>query len=257
MLILLNAQPQIGCSDLARILAVSPRTVERDIQALAQEGQPIGLRGTEVVLEKADGAPIESSFSVRLRTNVDAKRTLARWAASLVNDGDAIVMDASTTVYAMAPFLARRRNLVIFTNCIELGRCLAANPSNTVILVAGVVRPDGSSVIGPLYKPVLHNHGIKTAFVSCKGFSLAAGLTETDMDEAAVKAQLVNLAQTTVALIDSSKFGQVYPAPFARASQVGHIFVEGGLDAQWLDQVTKASIVVTRCLEPTQDERRS
>lgn len=196
----------------------------------------------------SDASSSGNSFSVRLRTNVNAKRAIARWAAGLVKDDDTIFVDASSTVYNMAPFLSERRNLVVLTNGIEIGRCLAEEPSNTVILVAGVIRSDGSSVIGPLYEPVLRNRHIKTAFVSCKGFSLTAGLTETDSAEATVKNQIVNLSAATAALIDSSKFGQVFQSPFARAAQITHIFSDDGLEPNWIRQVQNSSIVLTCCL---------
>jgi DeoR/GlpR family transcriptional regulator of sugar metabolism len=179
--------------------------------------------------------------------NQDAKRSIARWAAGLVKNGDTILMDASTTAFNMVPFLAERRGLVVLTNGIEAGRCLAENTSNTVLLVAGVIRSDGSAVVGPLYEPVLRNRHITAAFVSCKGFSLAAGLTEADPNEAAIKSRTVPLTQSVVALIDSNKFGQVYQTPFARADQVTHIFSDDGLEPYWVQQVQEASIVLTRC----------
>ena len=172
---------------------------------------------------------------------------IARWAAGLVKDGDTILLDASTTVFCMVPFLAERRNLVVLTNGMETGRQLAGTLTNSVILMAGILSPDGASVIGPLYEPALRRHPIKTAFVSCQGFSMAAGLTETDTHEAAMKNRMVSLADSTVALIDSSKFGQVLPAPFARANQVAHIFSDSGLAPDWAAQVQEASIVLTLC----------
>ena len=247
LLLILNKQPQINLVELGQILAVSPRTLRRDIKTLAVEGHAITIRGNVVLFDRPESPCQENSFSLRLRNNVNAKRAIARWAADLVKDGDTIFVDASSTVYYMAPFLSARRNLIILTNGIEIGRCLAANPSNLVMLVAGVIRPDGSSVIGPLYEPVLRNRHIKTVFVSSKGFSLAAGLTEIDRDEAAVKNQIINLAEATVALVDSSKFGQVYQAPFVRATQITHIFSDDGLDPAWIGQVQNSSIVLTCC----------
>jgi DeoR/GlpR family transcriptional regulator of sugar metabolism len=246
LLLLSHKQPHIELAELGQILAVSPRTVRSDIKVLATEGHAIRLDGNEVVFEEPEVLRT-SSFARRLHVNAAAKRTIARWAARLVEDGDTIFVDASTTVYQMTTFLARRRNLVVLTNGIEIGRRLAENASNVVMLVAGVIRPDGSSVTGPVYEPVLRNRHIKTAFVSCKGFSPAAGLTETDSDEAAVKNQLIGLAEATVALIDSSKFGQVYRSPFARAAQIAHIFSDDALEQNWAEQVQHSSIVLTSC----------
>jgi DeoR/GlpR family transcriptional regulator of sugar metabolism len=247
IMLLLKQQPAIGLSEMAEILAVSPQTTRRDIKTLIAEGYPVGIQGSTVALQGAVGRALEFSFSERLLNNAQAKQTIARWAASLVKDGDTILMDASTTVFYITPHLAERSNLIVLTNGIETGRCLAKNPTNTVFLVAGVLQPDGCSVTGPVYEPALRNHPIKTAFISCKGFSPAAGLSEVNEAEATLKNQMIHLAETTAALIDSSKFGQVHPAPFARANQVSHYFCDNDLAPQWAEQLQKMSIVLTRC----------
>ena len=70
-----------------------------------------------------------------------AKQRIARWAAELIENGDTIALDASTTVYRMASFLKDRRNLTMVTNGIEVGRKLAQNPANTVMLLGGCCAP--------------------------------------------------------------------------------------------------------------------
>ncbi len=245
--LLLDKQPHLSIAEMAAILAISQRTLRRDLNALTLDNPSLRIDGDAIYFDRPSTNHDEGSFFLHSQVNGNAKRSIARWAADLVNDGDTIFMDASTTVYHMVPFLAERRNLVILTNGLETGRCLAANTSNTVLLIGGVVRPDGYSVFGPLYEPVVRNRHITAAFLSCKGFSLAAGLTEADANEAAMKSQLVGLAQSTVALIDCSKFGRVYQAPFARAGQVTHIFSDDRLEPYWAQQVQEASIVLTLC----------
>ena len=246
--LLLEKQPCGSVTELAEILALSPRTVRSDLKALGAAGQVIRSGGDdEPCLDGLEPIHSTGRFADRAQINAGAKRAIARWAAGLVQDGDTILLDASTTVYNMAPFLAARRNLVVLTNGIAIGCRLAENRTNSVILVAGVIHPEHASVVGPLYEPVLRNHPIKTAFVSCRGFSLSAGLTETDVNEAAIKIRMIALAGATAVLADSTKFGQVYQAPFARADQVTHIFSDGGLEPYWVQQVQAASIVLTLC----------
>ncbi len=186
-------------------------------------------------------------FAVPFVARPEVERSIARWAAGLVKDGDTIALDASSAVLSMAPFLAARRNLVVLTNGIEVGRMLARNLSNTVLLVANMFGADGGSVVGPCHEPVLRSGKPGMVFISCDGFSLAAGLTDVDAEGAAVKSRLVALADSAVALIDSSKYGRVCQGPFARADQVAHIFSDDGLESEWVDLVRDASIALTLC----------
>jgi DeoR/GlpR family transcriptional regulator of sugar metabolism len=79
-------------------------------------------------------------LSPKALKNADEKQVIARWAAGMVEDGDVIMLDASSTVLHIAPFLHDRRNLTVFTNGIQVAQALATEPSNTVIILGGILR---------------------------------------------------------------------------------------------------------------------
>lgn len=112
-------------------------------------------------------------------------------------------------MYCMAQFLQDCHNLTVVTNGIEGGRKLAQNSSNTVMLLDGVLRPDGTLVTDLVSEHFLKDLHIKTAFVSCAGFTPEAGLTELDVRDAQLKSQMIAAASSVVALIDSTKFGKM------------------------------------------------
>src|SRR5512136_1274274 len=99
LLLLLNKQSRISVAELAVILAISPRTVSGDLRALASEGQSVRIRGDEVLFDRTGPGRNEDSSAFRSQVNQDAKRSIARWAAGLVKNGDTILLDASTTVF--------------------------------------------------------------------------------------------------------------------------------------------------------------
>src|SRR5581483_9814869 len=129
VLALLHDKPGTRVTELARLLGVSEGTVRNDLNSLARAGQIERVRGGGV---PTDDYPAHSeAFVRRLKTQFDAKRHIARWAADFVQDRDTIVLDASSTVYCMAQYLQTRNNLTVITNGIEVARKLAQNPSNT------------------------------------------------------------------------------------------------------------------------------
>jgi DeoR/GlpR family transcriptional regulator of sugar metabolism len=165
----------------------------------------------------------------------------------LVSDGDSLLMDASTTVCSMASFLQERHNLTVVTNGIEVGRELARNPTNVVVLLGGILRPDGTAVTRPVTETFLKDLHIKTAFVSSSGFSLEAGLTEVDFHEALFKRAMIEPAELLVALIDSSKFGRIDLTPFAGIKRVGRLFTDNCLSSEWVEKLDRAGISYTIC----------
>ena len=100
---LLKEQPGIKVAQLADLLAVSEGTIRNDLNALEQEQKLRRVRGGAILLEKPEPAAAHPLCN-RL-ANAEAKQRIARWSAEKVVDGDAIFMDASTTVRCMVPFL--------------------------------------------------------------------------------------------------------------------------------------------------------
>ena len=226
---------------------MSAGTIRNDLNALTQAGQLTRVRGGAVPIEEAitSNAP----FAVQARMNRVAKEQIARWAANLVEDGDSILLDASTTAYHLGKFLQDRRNLTVVTSGLDVARALAANLTNTVILLGGVLNPAGTSVTGLVSDQFLANLHIKIAFVSCAGFTPEAGLTENDIRQAELKRKMIGGASRVVALVDSSKFGRVDFAPFARFDQVCHIFTDDALASVWVERLRATSVSLSMCGE--------
>ncbi len=245
VLALIHDQPGIRVARIARLLHVSEGTVRNDLNALAKMGQLERVRGGGVPAD--DHSANSAAFAARFRVQEKAKRFVARWAAELIQDRDTILLDASTTVYQMAQFLKDRRSLTIITNGIEVGRKLAQESSHTVMLLGGVLSSEGVPVTDLVSDQFLKDLHIKTAFVSCAGFTPEAGLTERDIRSAQIKSKMIAAAQSVVALIDSSKFGKAYLAPFARTDQIAHIFSDCNLDPRWIEQACRVCPTITLC----------
>ena len=224
---LLREQPGIRVPELAKLLEVSQGTIRNDLRALEKAGELTRVRGGAVVRDGRDF--ISPEFGARAEVNATAKKRIARWAADMVEDGDSVLLDSSSTVFHIAPFLLDRSNLTIITNGIEVAYALAENPTHTIILIGGVLRPDRALTVGYLGEKILENLHIKTAFVSCSGFSVETGLTQVDIQEAQLKSRMIASAERVVALIDSTKFGKVDLTPFAGVNQVSHILTDSDL----------------------------
>lgn len=246
---LLREQSGVRVSELAQRLGVSEGTIRNDLRALEKAGQLRRVRGGAVL--RTSHCFVSEAFAARALVNAAAKEAIARRAADIVADGDSILVDASTTAFAMVPHLQNRRNLTIITNGIEVGLALAQNPSHTVILVGGTIRPDGTSVVGHLGEKILGDLHVKTAFVSCSGFSVEAGLTEIDIYEVDLKRKMIRCAERVVALIDSSKFGKVELTSFASLPQVSHVFTDRHPSSLFVEQLRLTHTELTVCGDDT------
>lgn len=245
LLDILRRQPGLRIPELAGALEVSEGTVRNDLNALEDQGLLTRVHGG-AVLSQQD--PFQNrSFIRRYEQHATAKLAIARTAAALVEDGDSILLDASSTVYYFAQALAERRKLRVMTNGFEVARELAQNTTNTVILIGGIVNNESSSVTGLLSEKVIEELHIQKAFISCSGFSLERGLTEVHLAEAQLKRKAIESSQQLFALVDASKFGKEDLTSFARPEKIDHLFTDRLLTTDWQDRLKQAGIAFTVC----------
>jgi DeoR/GlpR family transcriptional regulator of sugar metabolism len=218
LLDLLRRQPGLGVPEIAKALGISEGTVRHDLNALQEEGRLTRFHGGAVLIEQRNFN--NTSFASRHREHAPEKEIIARTAANLVQDGDSILLDASSTIYYFALALESRQHLRVVTNGMDVARLLAQNSTNTVILIGGILNPDGSSVTGLFGEQVIQELHIQKAFVSCSGFSIGRGLTEVHLEEAQLKRKAIESAQQVHALVDSSKLGKEDLTSFARLDQI-------------------------------------
>jgi DeoR/GlpR family transcriptional regulator of sugar metabolism len=244
---ILRKQPGARVPELAGSLGVSEGTVRNDLNALEADGRLKRFHGGAVLREKTEFQC--TSFSIRHKDHSSEKILISRHAAELVNDGDSILVDASSTAYFFALAIQDRQRLRVVTNGLDVARLLSQNPTNTVILIGGVLNTDGSSVTGLFSERIIQELHIQKAFVSCSGFSMERGMTEVHLEEAQLKRKAIESTTQVIALVDSSKFGKKDLTLFARLEQITHLFVDAGLDPRWVDLLNQAGVKFTICQE--------
>ncbi len=191
--------------ELAESLGVSEMTIRRDLDMLEDSGHVERTFGGAIASELvSEQSASESSYSVRVQTHSPEKQALARYAASLIQDGDTVALDASTTCLALAKELSKRR-VTIITNGLDAAVELR-NSQGKVILIGGYLRQVAGSFVGPLVLKVLEGLRVDYTFFSAKGVLPNDGFLDSDLDEVEVKRLMIARAVHVVALMDSSKF---------------------------------------------------
>lgn len=190
--------------ELASQLAVSDETIRRDAAVLEQKGEVLKLHGALTLPHLAGEAPFER----RLRENADAKRAIAKFATSLVADGDSLMLDTGTTTSIFAQELRIKSNLTIVTNSSDIARTLATVNGNTVYMAGGALKGDNGAAFGPSAVDFMSRFRVRHAFISIGAINAEGALMDADLSEAAVASMALSRAEHRVVLTDSSKFGK-------------------------------------------------
>ncbi|MGE5461736.1 MAG: DeoR/GlpR family DNA-binding transcription regulator, partial [Syntrophothermus sp.] len=245
LLELLKKQPGLRVPEIAKATGVSDGTVRNDLNALEGAGYLTRMHGGAVLAERS---PLfDLSFGERFQEQQAAKMAIARKVAGLVEDGASLLLDASSTVYYLANQLGNRQRLRVVTNGIDVARCLARNSTNTVVLMSGVVTPDGSSVTGSLSEQLIRDLHVQMAFVSCSGLSMERGLTDVLLEEAELKGKAIASAREVFALVDSTKLGKEDLTSFASLNQIAHLYTDSGMTDEWAARLKTAGVDFTIC----------
>ncbi len=207
-------------SDLAQHFDVSEETVRRDVKQLEAEGHAHRVRGGVKLTETA----FEPPYMVRRNQNAQQKRAIALAAATLVADGMTVLIDSGSTAYWLSRALAKRRNLTVITNALEVAREMAGKNGCRIFFAGGEIDHGYQSCFGSETETFLSGFTPEIAFFSISAVDSRRGLLDFHYAEATLKTKLAPLASKVVVLADSSKFERQGIVKALDFSQV-HAFV--------------------------------
>lgn len=213
-------------ADLARRFGVSAVTIRKDLLVLEGEHRLVRTHGGAIANDRSRP---ELAFEIRERLQPDEKLRIGAAGAALVQDGDSIVMDASTTALSVARHLKTRggwSQLTVLTNGLRLASELAGHPGVTVLLLGGRVRWEALSVVGQLGDGLFSRINVQRAFLGAAGFTLESGLADATEEEAQIKRSMVAAAREVIAIVDHTKWERAAFATFCPTEQIGLVITD-------------------------------
>ena len=223
ILTLLQAQGRVSVSSLSERFGVSAVTIRNDLSELERRGELVRTHGGAILADRDD---VELAFSLRSQMYSEQKAAIGAAAAALIGDGEAVVLDASTTALQVARHIGPRHELTVVTNSLMVGYELASADGVTVVITGGILRPVSYSLVGEIGTGILSQFHVSKGFFGAKGLTLAEGLTDADSFEVRFKRAMVAACKEVIAVVDASKWGQVATASFAALEQVDRVFTD-------------------------------
>ncbi|MGJ4859968.1 DeoR/GlpR family DNA-binding transcription regulator [Labrys sp. La1] len=199
---LVTRNRSVVVAELSQELGVTEETIRRDLNKLEKEGLLSRTHGGAIALQ---GEAEDLPYRTRHLINIEAKRSIAGKASTLVRDGDAVMMDSSSTAYETLRAIGNRRDLTLITNSVRI-LSDPSLPPYTIMSVGGELRRRSMTFVGPLAGQTIAQFNADVALISCKAISLTGGLMEANMADADVKRAFIESAQRVCLLVDSEKF---------------------------------------------------
>lgn len=242
---ILDALDQHGAvqvAELATEFGVSEVTIRKDLDSLAERDLLRRTRGGALPPERGD----EGAFTDRMRREAEAKQAIAVHAATLVQDGDVIALDTSSTAHFLARELVQRTGLVVVTQSLRTAMLLMERSDASVIMPGGSLRRESSGLVGPIADALVGRGRIDKAFVGLVALSPERGLLELATDEALSKQGLVDASREIHALFDSGKTTGFALHSFASTEQVTSLITDERASDDFVEEWEAAGISVAR-----------
>ncbi|MHC6180159.1 DeoR/GlpR family DNA-binding transcription regulator [Clostridium sp. JNZ X4-2] len=223
---ILNNYKKVEIKDLSRDLNVSEMTIRRDLEYLEKKGVLKRVLKGAIATSINNTDPIDDSLKIRTRQNIAEKSAIAKYASTLIKDGDIIFMDASTTVYALCPYIINKK-ITIVTNCIRICNYFNSVKNINIILAGGILRYGTLSLIGTDTNRFLKQYNTNKLFISGKALSLKDGLTDVNTFEIDAKKAAMENTEEIILLMDSSKLNKTSLIKVCHINDISKIIIDG------------------------------
>lgn len=224
----LKKKNTVKLQELVELTNSSESTIRRDLIQLEQGKFLKRVHGGAARLQ---GKLQEPSMNEKSFKNLQEKRQIAKYAGSLVEEGDSIYLDAGSTTFEMIPFLPT--NIVVVTNgLIHANELLEKNIKT--FLIGGYAKPLTKAIIGRGALESLRTYRFDKCFMGVNGIHPQFGYTTPDQEEAMIKQLAISLTREAYVVADMSKFSEIYFAKIADLNEASIITNE--LDHETMEQ---------------------
>jgi DeoR/GlpR family transcriptional regulator of sugar metabolism len=229
-------------TDLSATFGVSASTIRRDLAQLETAGLLARTYGGAM----AHNGHAETSLRQRIGEAFEAKQAIARWALAQVQPGESLLLDAGSTVAALAHELRDRRGLTITTTSLAVLNELGGSEHLQVRCLGGTLRRLSQGFIGPIAETALERLTFDRAFLGADSVTAEDGICEADLEQTRLKELMARRSETVYVLAHAAKLGRrpfhawaSLPPGWVLVTDAGATeirpFVERGIDVATVD----------------------
>lgn len=203
----LRKQSEVSVVELSNMFKVSEVTIRKDLNELKKKNLVLRIRGGAIRLPDTN-LGLDVAIKDKQLFHYKEKRSIGKLAASLINEGETILLDSGTTTLEVAKNLHAFEHLTVVTNAINIAMELLAYQRFTVILLGGHLRDVSLSTVGPIAESTLKIFYCDKLFLGVDSFNLEKGVSTPNIEEANINQTMMSMSKETIAVFDSSKFNK-------------------------------------------------
>ena len=190
----------------------------------------------------ATPAPPEPPVAQRIIQSETRKACIGRAAASLVSDGESILIGSDSTTAYVVRSLMDRKSLTVVTNALTVATELVGAPDVTVVVTGGMMRASELSLVGHITEQALRKVRVDKVILGMQAISLEAGMTNDYLPEVMTDRTIIEMAPELIVVADHTKFGNVVAAFVAPLDRVTTLVTDAAADPKVLARFEELGI---------------
>lgn len=199
---LLEKEKYMTAQVLSKKLFVSLPTIRRDLTELQKRNLIARSHGGA---KKLNTEHIVMPINYRKTVNFKEKGQLCIAASKLINDGEIIFIDASTTTLQLAELLSKKGSLTVVTNSILLSTILTKKGIRCYC-TGGELQQNSMCYAGEFAERFVSSFNFDKVFFSSHGVNDKGFIVDTSLPETILRQAIIRQSSKSVFLCDASKF---------------------------------------------------
>lgn len=237
----IRQQQSASVTELSKQFFISETSIRRDLQKLERAGLIHKTYGGAVLVQ---GNNEVISLEARQQVEREAKLIIAKRAAQMVQNGDVVFLDSSSTALAMVPFLSGLTSLSVITNGLRIANALTESPQFKVYVLGGLLNARTFSMRGALTCQMLDGMYANRLFVSPKGVDENGCVYCADEEEAFARKKMMSLSDKTVLLCNQKKLGEHGAFKLCDLSRVNAIVLDAPAPEKWMALMKENAVTI-------------
>ena len=235
ILVILGKDSQTSVLTLSGILGVSSVTIRQDLNHLEAEGLLKRVHGGAVLKDADD-------LDNRLGKNYEKKLRIAKKVASLVHEGETILIESGSANVLLARELVKIKKVTILTTNLYIARQFRKKDQANIVILGGIYQHDSETLVGKITKACIDQVNIDKAFIGIDGYTDENGFMLRDLFRAEISSYIIQKATDLFVVSDSSKFGCIGLTSICSLKDIQHVATDSDLDQEYRHELIEAGI---------------
>lgn len=238
---MLHTGGRVYVEGLSETLGVSEVSIRKDLAVLEERKLLVRTKGGAIALHQHDIYD-DLSISYKQRLHAREKQLIGQYAASLIQDGESIIIDSGTTAMEVAKHLDGLKKLTVITNAMDIAIALNNYNRFNIIILGGTMRSVSHSTVGVSGESALKSIYCDKLFLGVDSISIKDGLSTPSLEEASLNQAMIGAAKEVIAIFDSSKYGRRTFAHIASLDRINTIVTDSNVPFELRDYIKTTTI---------------